>query len=154
MVVGAEFSGIPISSPQDGTAVGQAPVAASQIATPGNMTIQAGSLVIAVFAINDDASPVHVNGATTGQPGVAPTGFTALGTQYNGTTFEVGQAAYAIGPTSPSNPGFDISPDPAVVFASSQMALLATGDGGASQYRPVVLSPGFTTAIPGYLLTP
>jgi len=116
VVCAAEFSGVASSSPLDGSAAGA--TGTSTTVAPGSMTLTAGSLVVAVGT--DDNS-------TYG--GSTPTGFTRVGFQNNGSSFQVGEAVYAIGPTSPANPSRTIT---SAKWAAAQFALLAAGGGGGT----------------------
>lgn len=108
-IVIAEWSGVVGTSAVDGTPIGTTGTTGSP--APGSMTITAGSLVCGVM-VRDDTAYV----------GSTPSGFTRAGFQNNGSTNEVGEAIYAIGPTSPSNPTWGNSTN---AWAAQQFALLA-----------------------------
>jgi hypothetical protein len=112
-VAAAEFSAIPASSPQDGTAAGT--TGTSVTVAPGSMTITIGSLVISICT--DD---------NTTYGGSTPTGFTRIAFENDGTNFEVGEGAYAIGPASPTNPSRTVT---SAKWAASQFALLTLPTG-------------------------
>jgi hypothetical protein len=111
MICAAEFSGVAASSPEDGTGVGAN--GSSVTVAPGSKSITSGSLVVLVAA--DD---------NTTFTGSTPTGYTRVGFQNNGSTFEVGEGAYAINPSSPTNPSRTITTNP---WVAGLFALLAAG---------------------------
>jgi hypothetical protein len=111
MCCAAEFSGIAASSPEDGAAVGA--TGTSVTVAPGSKSLTSGSLVVAVMS--DD---------NTSFGGSTPTGFTRVGFQNNGSSFQVGEGIYAINPTSPTNPSRTIT---SAKWAAAQFALLAAG---------------------------
>jgi hypothetical protein len=117
MVVASEFSGIPATSPSDGAAVGA--TGTTGVPAPGSLTLTSGSLVVALFAT--DQTTYVTYGYST------PAGFTRAAFQNDGTNFQVGEAIYAIDPSSPSNPSWATG---TVKWAAAQFALLATGGGG------------------------
>lgn len=112
----AEWSGVVGTSPVDGTPTGT--TGTSVTVAPGSMAITAGSLVIAVSS--DD---------NTTYGGSTPSGFTRAGFQNNGSSNQVGEGIYAIGPTSPSNPSRTIT---SAKWAAQQFALLAAAGGGGT----------------------
>lgn len=124
-VVAAEFSGLVASSPTD-NALGTTGTTGAP--APGSMTLfNAGDLVIAVMASAAAANPATVT---------TPSGFTAVATQTNGSTFSVGQAIYAINPGSPTNPTWNSG---TVAWGAYQAALLAAAAGGPAPAYPAIL---------------
>jgi hypothetical protein len=126
MVVASEFSGVLAASPVDGAAVGI--TGTTGIPAPGSLAFTAGDLVVAVMARD----------ATT-YLGSTPTGFTRAAFQNDGTNFQVGEALYAIGPASPTNPAWATS---TTSWGTAQFALKAAAGGGAAAFvarRPYAL---------------
>lgn len=119
MVVGMEFTNPAVLGTAgftlDGSPTGRGNVGTS--INPGNLTVAVGSLVVAVGAWD-----------ATSQTPVAPTGgFFQVDSETNGTTYEVGSAAFALGPNSPSNPTW--TQGSGLGFAAGQVAFVA-GAGG------------------------
>jgi hypothetical protein len=121
-IVAVEFSGVKHPSAQDGAAVG-ANGTASPIA-PGNMTIQAGSLV-AVSMVSDDG------GALT-----SPTAPWVSLDKEDGPSpgWEPGEAMYALSPGSPSNPTWTRGSPNVGDWHVAQLALLVAPVGGVSVF--------------------
>lgn len=133
MVVAVEFSGVAGTSPVDGAAVGT--TGTTGIPAPGSKTLTAGDLVVALFS--SDQTTYTTFGYST------PSGFTRAAFQNDGSSFQVGEAIYAIGPASPSNPSWKTG---TVNWAAAQFALLAASGGGAAIYVPAPF-PGIPPAI-------
>jgi hypothetical protein len=119
MVVASEFSGVAASSPLDGTAAAGA-TASTGVPAPGSLTLASGSLAVGVFS--SDQTTYTTFGYGT------PSGFTRVGFQDNGSSFQVGEAVYAIGPASPSNPSWKTG---TVNWAAVQFALKSAAGGAA-----------------------
>lgn len=125
MIVASEFSGVAAASPLDGTPAGTN--STTGVPAPGSMAVASGSLV----------APVMVRDSTTFL-GSTPTGFNRVAFQNDGTNFEVGEAIYAINPSSPANPSWATS---TTAWAASQFALLAASGGSAFLARRPLLVP-------------
>ncbi len=114
LVVASEFSGGLASGPLDGAAVGTTGTSTS--VAPGSLSFTAGDLVVAV-SVDDN----NTYGGST------PAGFTRVANETNGSTFEVGEAVYAIAPASPTNPARTIT---SAKWAAVQLALKPAAGGG------------------------
>jgi hypothetical protein len=114
LVVACEFSGILSTSPVDGTPIGA--VGTTGAPAPGSLSFSSGDIVTAVLCRNE---------AT--YPGFTPTGFNRVAFENDGTNFQVGEAIYAINPTSPTNPSWITS---STSWSCSQAALKAAAAGG------------------------
>jgi hypothetical protein len=68
-----------------------------------------------------------------------PSGWTSVGKQTNGASFEVGDAIYQIAPASPVNPTWNTA---TVKWTASQFALLAASTPAAYVPRPFSLPGG------------
>jgi hypothetical protein len=134
MVCAAEFSGVASTSPLDGSAVGTTNT--TGIPAPGNLTLTSGSLVLGLMT--SDQTTYTTFGYST------PTGFTRAGMQNDGSTFQVGEAIWAINPTSPSNPSWATG---TVKWAAAQFALLAAAGGASTAVGGEPVQLGNTTAL-------
>lgn len=126
MVCGSEFSGVASTSPLDGAAVGT--TGTTGIPAPGSLSLTAGDLVLALMTT--DQTTYTTFGYST------PTGFTRVGMQNDGSTFQVGEAVYAINPSSPTNPAWKTG---TVKWAANQFALKAASVAGATAYPAALL---------------
>lgn len=115
MVVASEFSGVASASPLDGSAVGTTGTTGAP--APGSLSFTSGDLLVAVMANDGSGNPTTVT---------TPSGWTSVGKQTNGASFEVGDAIYQIAPASPVNPTWNSS---TVKWSASQFALKSATTG-------------------------
>jgi hypothetical protein len=112
-IVASEFTGIAATSPVDGSAVSAS--GTSQTAAPGNLTVTAGDLVLAVVCDLDvQFSPVLNTPAGWNSAGKATSSLTA-----------VGQGIWAVNPSSPTNPSWTVGTGSNAAWVASQFAMLA-----------------------------
>lgn len=148
-VCAAEFSGVATVSPVSGTPVGTTSGSALSFAL-GNMTVSAGDLVVCGCCNNDGTTPATL----TFTGGAA---FNSVARQLDsGAVFTVGQALYAINPTSPTDPSWSES-DTFAVWSGSQFALkaaAATTSGFKAAWIPksVVLGAGIYNRVARWFL--